>query len=234
MSDAVSNPLLELVKEKGLVDDLQFDELQAEMGRSAKSPIQILQDFGILDLDSILQMVADYLGTEVISLSKCELTPDLLHVIPGNTARMYGCMPVALHGNTVQVAFVDPLNPERASELGFVIRKDIQAVVAEPAQIEKAIEKYYGADTESVSDMLSELANDTDLANEAANAAASSTNAAIQVDIANEVPIVRFVNLVLFQAVQDRASDIHFEPFRRRIQDPLSRGRRALRNGPAD
>ncbi|MDB6022582.1 MAG: type secretion system protein [Pedosphaera sp.] len=212
MSDIISNPLLELVKEKGLIDDLQFDEVQAELGRSAKSVIQILQDFGILDLDSILQMVADYLGSEVVSLRNVEYTPDLLQTIPGNTARMYQCVPVQLNGSNLQVAFVDPLSPERAGELGFVIRKDVQMVVADPVEITKAIEKYYGADTESVSDMLKDLGSDADLAAEA-DAAASSGNAAILVDVANEVPIVRFVNLVLFQAVQDRASDIHFEPF---------------------
>ena len=52
-------------------------------------------------------------------------------------------------------------------------------------------------------------------------------------DLANEAPIVRFVNLVLFQAVQDRASDIHFEPFEDEFTHPLPRGRRALRNGAA-
>ena len=212
MSDIVSNPLLDLVKEKGLIDDLQFDEVAGELARTAKSVIQILQDFGILELDSILQMVADYLGTEVVSLSNVEFTPELLKAIPAGTARMYQCIPIALHGNSLQVAFGDPLNPERATELGFVIRKDVQLVVVDPVQIDKAIEKYYGADTESVSDILSELGSDTDLAREA-DAAASSTNAAVLVDIANEVPIVRFVNIVLSQAIQDRASDIHFEPF---------------------
>jgi type IV pilus assembly protein PilB len=212
MSDPISNPLLDLVKEKGLIDDLQFEEVSEELSRSAKSVIQVLQDFGILDQDSILQMVADYLGTEVVSLRNVQFTPELLKSIPGSTARMYQCVPIAENNGNVQVAFVDPLNPERAGELGFVIRKDVQLVVADPVQIEKAIEQYYGADTESVSDVLKDLGADADLAQEA-SAAALSNNAAILVDIANEVPIVRFVNLVLFQAVQDRASDIHFEPF---------------------
>ncbi|HEX3797851.1 MAG TPA: GspE/PulE family protein [Verrucomicrobiae bacterium] len=210
MADPISNPLLELVREKGLVDDLQYEEVSEEMQRSAKSPIQILQDFGILDLDSILQMVAEYLGTEVVTLRDREFPPELLAAIPGNTARMYGCLPVELNGNSLQVAFVDPLNPERASELGFVIRKEIVPVVAEPSQVEKAIERLYGAETESVSDMLKELGSDKEIAEEAKQAGSDSS---ILIDIANEVPIVRFVNLILFQAVQDRASDIHFEPF---------------------
>src|SRR4029453_15383685 len=69
-----------------------------------------------------------------------------------------------------------------------------------------------GEDSESVGDILKELGADADIAREASEAAATE-NAAEMADLANEVPIVRFVNLVLFQAVQDRASDIHFEPF---------------------
>ncbi len=85
--------------------------------------------------------------------------------------------------------------------------------MADPAQIDKAIEKYYGEDSESVSDILKDLGSDADIAREASAAAADADNAAALADLANDAPIVRFVNLVLFQAVQDRASDIHFEPF---------------------
>src|SRR5271155_2335842 len=161
MSDTVSNPLLDLIKEKGLVDDLQYEDVKEEIGRSAKSPIQILQDFGILDLDSILQIVADYLGTEAINFQKVNFTPDLLKVIPGSTARMYQCIPVADYGNTIHVAFVDPLNPNTVGELGFAIRKDVQLVVADPVAVQKAIEKHYAGDTDSVSDVLKTLGNDS-------------------------------------------------------------------------
>src|SRR5258706_6044055 len=213
-----SSPLLELIKEKGLVDDLQYEEVIAEHGRSAKPVNQILQDFGILDIDSILQIEADYLGTEVVSLRDREFTPDLIRAIPGSTARMYQCVPVAIHDNTVQVAFVEPLIPGRSDELGFAIRKDIIPVVADPAQIEKTIERYYGEDTESVSDILKDLGADTDIAREVSAVTADTGNVAMLADIANELPIVRFVNLVLFQAGQDRASDIHFEPFEDEIK----------------
>ena len=210
MSDIISNPLLELVKERGLVDDMQYEDIQGELTRSGKSVIQIVQDFGILDLDSILQIVADYLGTQVVSLNQIEFTPELLKAIPANTARMYQCMPVSLSGNCLQVAFADPLNPATIDELSFAVRKEILPVVADPEQITKSIDKFYGSDNESVSDVLQTLGADKDIE---AEAAAAGNDSAILVDIANEVPIVRFVNLVLFQAVQDRASDIHFEPF---------------------
>ncbi|MDB6110202.1 MAG: type fimbrial assembly protein PilB [Pedosphaera sp.] len=213
MSEPVTSPLLALIKEKGMIDDLQFEEVQAEHGRNNKPMYQILQDFGIMDMDTQLQIQADYIGTEVVSLTNREFTPEILKAVPASTAKMYQCMPVAVFGNTIQIALVEALDPARVDELGFVIKKDLQLVVADPVQIQKAIEKHYADDGgDSFSDILKELGKDKGIAADAA-AAAETENAAILADIANDVPIVRFVNLVLFQAVQDRASDIHFEPF---------------------
>ena len=93
------------------------------------------------------------------------------------------------------------------------VKRDVQVVVADPAEIEKAIERYYGQEeTENFSEILKELGSDKDIAREVSEAGASD-DARLVENLANEAPIVKFVNLVLLQAVQDRASDIHFEPF---------------------
>ena len=213
MAEDLSNPLLTLVKEQGLIDDLQFEEVLGEFKRSGKAVFQILQDFGILDLDAILQAIANHLSAEVVTLNERDLTPEVIRAMPAKTARMYQCLPVALANGTLKVALVDPLNPARLDELGFVVKKDVQLVVADPAAIQKAIEKFYpeggGAD-ESFSEVLKELGADSELAREAATV---GDDVSAMTDLANQAPIIRFVNLVLFQAVQDRASDIHFEPF---------------------
>src|SRR6266480_4463994 len=152
MSDISSIPLLALIQERGLVDDLQLEEVAQEHTRSGKPAIQTLQDFGLLDLDTILQIMADHLGTEVVELHNLELTTEVLQTVPASAARMHQCLPVAVFGSSVRIA--------------------------------KAVADATAGD------------GVTDLA-----------------DLANEAPIIKFVNLVLYQAVQDRASDIHFEPF---------------------
>jgi type IV pilus assembly protein PilB len=213
MADEISNPLLSLVKEQGLIDDLQYEDVLGEFKRSGKPVFQILQDFGIMDADAILQAEANHLGAEVFTVRERDLTPDVIAAVPAKTARMYQCLPVGFANSSVQIALVDPLNPGRIDEIGFVVKKDIQLVVADPAAIEKAIEKFYpsGAEEdESFSEILKEIGADKELAKEAATA---GDDASVMTDLANQAPIVRFVNLVLFQAVQDRASDIHFEPF---------------------
>ncbi len=213
MAEEILNPLLAIIKEQALIDDLQFEEVVAEHKRAGTPVIQILQDFGIMDLDTILQIQANYLGAPVVELKNTDFSQELLKNIPANTARMYRCIPVAQFDSTLQVAFEDPLNPARVDEVGFTVRKEIQPVVANPADIEKLIEQHYGADdSENVSEILKALGEDGEMAREVEEAA-TTENATALADLADAAPIVRFVNLVIMQAVADRASDIHFEPF---------------------
>src|SRR6202012_4202107 len=163
MAEEILNPLLALIKEQSLIDDLQFEEVVAEHKRAGTPVIQILQDFGIMDLDTILQLEANHLGAPVIELKDINFAHELLQTVPANTARMYRCIPVATTDGTVQIAFEDPLNPRNVDEVGFIVRKDIQPVVANPAEIEKLIERFYGQDdSDNVSEILKQLGDDSE------------------------------------------------------------------------
>jgi type IV pilus assembly protein PilB len=212
MPDDISHPLLSLIKEQGLIDDLQYEEALGEFKRTGKPMSQILQDFGFLEVDTILQAIGSHLGAPVITLRERDLTPELLRIVPAKMARMYQCLPVALADSTLQVALVEPLNVGRIDELSFVVKKDIQLVVVDPLQVQKAIEKFYPEESESVTDILKELGSDKEIEKEVSEVAVTD-DATMMARLADQAPIVRFVNLVLFQAIQDRASDIHFEPF---------------------
>ncbi len=212
MPEEISNPLLSLVRDQDLIDDLQYEEVVAELKRSGAPVVQLLQDFGIMKLDDILHVMATNLGTDVISLKDINFSPDLLKAIPANVARMYHCIPVGLSNGTLQVALADPLDPAHADEIGFASKHNVQVLVADPAEIEKAIERLYGQEeSEDFAHILKELGADANIAREVSEAEAGDDKQAEE--LANAAPIVKFVNLVLAQAIQDRASDIHFEPF---------------------
>jgi len=116
------------------------------------------------------------------------------------------------------------LNPQIPEDLRFALEKDIHVVVAPVYQIEDLIKKHYGSDASSLDEILSQLEK----------SARFQFGEEGQVDMqsveaeANATPIIRYVDLILYQAIQDRASDIHFEPFRERIQNPLPGGRITL------
>ncbi|MFM1769856.1 MAG: hypothetical protein RJA22_2385 [Verrucomicrobiota bacterium] len=212
MQEYIADPLLSLVRERGLLDDLQFEEVTQEQARTGKPFGQVLSDLGFVDTDTQLQIIADHLGTEVVSLEGVEFTPELLATIPAATARMHQCIPLADFGSALRVTMVNPLSPAALDDISYVVGKEIQPVVVDPAAIAQVLDKHYGDEAAGMGDILAELGADADIAIEALGGAAAEESADA-VDLANEVPIVRFVNLVLFQAIQDRASDIHFEPF---------------------
>ena len=105
MAEDISNPLLSLIREQGLVDDLQYEEVVAELKRGNAPVIQLLQDFGIMKLDDILHVIAGHVGADVVSLKDREFSPDLLQTVPAKVAQMYQCLPVGLVDSTLQVAF---------------------------------------------------------------------------------------------------------------------------------
>src|ERR1041384_1392849 len=101
MADASSNPLLALIKERGLIDDLQFEEVTQEQSRTGKPMAQILSDSGLVDTYTQLQVISEHLGTDTVEIREQDLTPEVIQTIPAATARMYECVPVALFGSTV-------------------------------------------------------------------------------------------------------------------------------------
>ncbi|MGN6385517.1 MAG: GspE/PulE family protein [Verrucomicrobiota bacterium] len=204
-----SDPLISLLREQGRLDDMQVEEVIAEHGKSGKPLMQIIADAGYADMPTMLELIAGHLGTEVVSISEADLLPEVIQAIPADTARQFQCVPVALYGNTVQVAFADPLNPELVDQVAFVSGKDVMTVVADPNQILAVMNKIYPEQSmaSGIGDILKELGEDN------VKEVAAALDLPDVTQLADATPIVKFVNLVLFQAVQDRASDIHFEPF---------------------
>src|ERR1043166_9441737 len=204
--------LTELIRERSLMSPEQMREIQEEHERTGKPQTQIIVDFGLMSEEQLLRAVAEHLNLEFLNLEDIDVQQNILRLMPSSVARMYGAVPVALQGNTMTVAVLDPYNPQLVEELSFVLGKDVQLAVAASKQIEEAISRYYSEESGSLKDVLEEMESQLASA-EVVETVAKTGGAAALEELASQAPIVRFVNLLLFQAIQDRASDIHFEPF---------------------
>ncbi len=202
-----------------MLDDLQLEEVSEALNRGAQNAIAAIKDLGFMDAETILQIVADYLGAPIVAVDPSMITDELKEVMNAETAQQYQCIPVGLEDEMLQVAFVDPLDPSKIDELGYVVPYPIQVMVADPSEVEKALAEAYGGGMNKVqiesgiAEIISQIddvvedVNPEDMEN---TVDASAVDLSLEDD---DMPIVKFVNLVLMQAVQDRASDIHFEPF---------------------
>ena len=216
MSDISNFPLLTILKDAGLLDDMQAETVIQESTHTGKRVFDIVADMGVVDRETMLQMMADNLATQVVDLKSIgDIPKETIEAVPAETAKNYQCFPVELYGTVLQLAMEDPFNPAAVDEIGFALGKEIVVVIADPADIEAAIQQYYGENSseggETISDVLKELGLDSE--GYEGDASDIELEDDVLSEMANEAPIVKFVNLVLQQAVQDRASDIHFEPF---------------------
>jgi type IV pilus assembly protein PilB len=195
--------------EQGVLQPAQVEDVLQEAQLNGKSIQQALIDSGFVDERGFYQAIADALGTDLVDLGEDEIAPEIQRLIPGGLARLHRALPIAVNDHTLSVALVDPLDPRAAEDLRFALGKDVHVVVAPSEQVEDRIKRYYGTDSSSMEDILKQLGETGELL---ALRGTDESASAVEAE-ANATPIIRFVDLILFQAIQDRASDIHFEPF---------------------
>jgi type IV pilus assembly protein PilB len=203
--------LAEFFVEQRVLDPLQAEDVLSEVELNGKTVAQAMIDGGFIDEHGFYQTIANGLGTDLIDLTERDITPEILRLIPSGLARLHGALPVELSGTTLRVALVDPFDLHAAEDLRFALGKDIHVVVSPPEQIESLIKQYHGSDTTSMEDVLKQLGQAGELLS-ASGEPERDGEASVEAE-ANATPIIRFVDLILYQAIQDRASDIHFEPF---------------------
>jgi len=200
--------VLEILVEQGVVEQAQVEDILQEMGQTGKSIVDVLKDFEITDEKHFYETIAAYLGLEFVDLTGYEPPTEIVRLIPAGLALMHRVFPIGVDAGTLQVVLADPLNPETPEALRFALGKEIQPIVAPMHQIDDLIKKAYGTDIGSMDEILKQLGGEVELMGDGSAIDMKSLEAE-----ANATPIIRYVDLILYQAIQDRASDIHFEPF---------------------
>ncbi|HWB03623.1 MAG TPA: GspE/PulE family protein [Verrucomicrobiales bacterium] len=194
--------VLDLFQSRGLLDDHQIQEILDEVSTTGKEVKTLLTDYGFVKSpDEVYEIIAEELGAEYADLRRYEPPRAVLDLMPGSLAKMHGALPVSFDESGLHVALMEPLNPQTVEDLRFAIGKPIVVVVGDEDRIEELIGTSYASENEGVEDILASIKG-TDI----------GKGGGVEAEV-NAAPIVRYVDLVLFQAVKQRASDIHFEPF---------------------
>jgi type IV pilus assembly protein PilB len=195
--------LLDLFQSRGLIDASLAEEILAEVDNSGKTVPELLADFQVIQAkDDVWPVVASELGAALVELRNWTPPDALLDLVPAGTARLHGAFPVNFDDEGLHLALVDPLNPQTVEDLRFALGREIVVVVAPDYLVEAKINECYGGEGRAMDDILAQLDSNSENF-DVANAEAE----------ANSAPIIRYVDLVLYQAIKEKASDIHFEPF---------------------
>jgi type IV pilus assembly protein PilB len=199
----------DLLAARGLVDPASLKAVLDEHRATGRPLARILIDLGLLGKPALLHAVAEHIGCDCAVELPAALPGDAAALVEVGMARTYGVAPLSADGFSVTVAAIDPFNPNLVNDLTFALGRDVRVNVADPERVRLLIRQHYGVEGSSFDAALDELQAQVDDPGDAA-----LTEADIE-QLAGQTPIIRFVNLVLGQAIRDKASDIHFEPFER-------------------
>lgn len=211
MLDIESSALIDLlVNERASVHPQlreQLHDVVEEVERSGKPLMEVIENYGLFTKQEMLQMMADNLGSYVWTPKNSpDIEESVIKMVENNTARSYGVIPIRYEDGQLDLAMRSPLDYQTAETLRFVVNANILPVPVDPDQFDEELERYYPEKVDSVADIIAEL---TPAELEAVDE---------DEDHANDAPIVKFVDVVIQQAIKDKASDIHFEPFEKNFR----------------
>jgi type IV pilus assembly protein PilB len=212
-----NDPLLQSVAEKRLLPVEELDDIAHEHAEGGKPVRRLILDRELMTEDELLGVMAEYLGTRAINLPATDIPPDVVRSVPVSVARMYNVVPVSLTPTSVELAVFDLVGPQTMDELMFVLTRDVSFVMAREEDIRNCINQFYGDESDAVSSMLSALESEIEEVEDKVAVGAADEEKGLE-EVISSAPVIRFVNLVLYQAVNARASDIHFEPFEREFK----------------
>ena len=186
-----------------LLTKVQLDELDETRHSTGKSLADAIVDSGLVEKTKLLEAIASYLNYDYEPIPPANIPEEVYKQLRPNLARTYGVVPCKADDTHITLLCKDPFNNAIIDDLTFTLNKDVTLVVMDPDQVDHLIVQCYGEEDSSIDDILSEI-SEVDFGEGGESDAAN---------LANETPIIRFVNLILQQAIRDKASDIHFEPF---------------------
>ena len=199
-----------LVSRKVTTDE-QLEEVQEESQLNNTSFTTVLYNYQIIDEDKLYRMIAEELGYEFIDLRPSMVDEAAANLVTADTARTYNILPISNKDGVITVATDHPFDTKLTDELHFIMNsEECQLVVARPKDMADALDFFYPEKGGTASEVIQELINEHD---SRSNIDLSNASEEDLLAAANDSPIIKFVNVILQQAIKDKASDIHFEPF---------------------
>jgi type IV pilus assembly protein PilB len=189
--------VLELLAEHQVISQDAVEDLVNHVTATGLPIGAALEQIGVMSKVDFYHALAQIIGTESLDLTGFEPAIPVLRSVPAGLAQLHRVFPVGLDGHTIQLVVVDPLNHQMLEDLRFGLGRDIQVFLAPEDDIDQLIRRYYSRGAEELEGALRDLGS-VSVEDE---------------DEAAAAPIIKYVDIVLQQAIADRASDIHFEPF---------------------
>ncbi len=232
---ARSKSLGDLLIEEGIITQDQLQEAQQVQQETTQPLREVLADLGLVERRVLYETAAKAMGVEFYDLAERDFDTSVAVLLPRDLAERYRVIPIGRGEGTIRVAMADPDDVLAGDDLKHQLQTAIEPLLADPVQIDRAIEEAYarapaadegrrgtaamlgGVDmdslTESVRDsgILGTQAMEEERGEERIDTDRIT-------DIADEAPIIKIAKVLIQRAIQERASDIHIEPYQDRVR----------------
>ena len=206
--------ILEILENVGLISREQALGARQAAEAEDEPVVDVLARDGTISKEDILKTLAGQFGMEMITLQGLDIPREILDMVSGDVVQRYKVLPVFKNDNVLTVAIGDPLNVDTLDELRYLLKCNVEGVVAMPEEIEKAIANYYGRATGAVDQVLTEITEGTlALPDEVQEQLVADTDVTEA-----DAPIIKLVSLIIMEAFRSRASDIHLEPMPKKFR----------------
>lgn len=204
--------VLEVLLDNGMVTPEQVEHARGQVGVRDGTPVDLLLEDGVISEDDVLGMLAGLFGMELVTLQDLDVPSDVRELIKDDVARRYHVMPVYKTENGLTVAMSDPLNFDTLDSLRYLLKMNVDGVVARERELKALLERYYPAesDVENMLDQITDGTVDVETVQDHLIDTDSTTD--------SDAPIIKLVSLLILEAYRNRASDIHLEPLEKRFR----------------
>jgi len=210
-----SRPLGQLLKDMELVSEGQIQEALSIQRKKGGAIGDVLVELAYITPQELLLALGAQRGMEVVALDELELPSDVTDKVPATLAKSFKVVPIKWDAatKTLTVAMANPHDINILDDLRYTLHCEVVGAVASHEAVDRALQKYYAHEAQSLNQVLTEL-GEGDLKFEELKDAVRKKGTAYNVDeMINAAPVVKLLNLILVTAIKAQSSDIHFEPF---------------------
>jgi len=198
---------LDALLAKGLVTEQQLAEARAAAKDTGERIDHVLVRTGVVRERDLLAIYSEQMAMPIVELTPADVDPELVKLVPPRIVHKHNLLPISRNGKCIRVATCDPHNLYALDEIRTCINMPVEPVLASRSDIHRLIKTFYGVGGEVISEMVHE-APELEVVDE--HRIESSD---LDVQMAQEASVVKLVNEIMLEAIDQRASDIHFEPF---------------------
>ncbi|MHC4705869.1 MAG: GspE/PulE family protein [Planctomycetota bacterium] len=213
MNSQGKKKLGQLLREKAYLDESQLNVALEQQGVKQRRLGEILVDLGYITQAQLNEALALQVGIEKVDLTDVSVEPRIIALVPAELVSKYSVLPLWHEDGRLAVAMTNPFQPQVIEDLRVVTGHSVQRYYADPAQLENSILKFYGSNVARMMDNLVPVEQRAEIELNNGDYSPAKLH-----ELAREPSLVNLVNLIILEAIEARASDIHIEPFGHQVK----------------